>query len=346
MFPSFDIGVADLPAYFTLLMVGFTVAILAAHKEALRGGQIDGNTILDLGLLMLACGLIGSRVLHVLADGHFWTYVNLCVDPAAVPGLAVGDGLRCVNDAQCHRLALGDLCDAASGLCRQERDCLRVFKIWYGGYAYYGGLLLAVPVGIWFLHHRGQRVWQVADLVSWAISLGLAFGRTGCLLAGCCFGQVTDGPLGLAFPRFSPAWDRHVHDGLIAADAAASLPVHATQLYEAVFAALLALVLWRYYRRGPRFEGEVFFLFNAAYAVFRFAVELIRADDRGAWFGEAITTSQLISLPLLAWSMVAFARGRAWPVLGAAGVDQTAPAGTDPDPDVRATTDPAGDHEG
>ncbi|HAN31569.1 MAG TPA: hypothetical protein DCQ06_08215, partial [Myxococcales bacterium] len=76
-------------------MVAITSAILLSHKEALRRGM-DGNVILDLGLIVMACALIGARLLHVIADGHFWEYVHLCTDPDLLPGLALSGGRRCV----------------------------------------------------------------------------------------------------------------------------------------------------------------------------------------------------------------------------------------------------------
>ncbi len=317
MHPTFDLGFTQLPAYFTLLMVGFTIAILWAHAEGMRRG-IDGNSILDLGLLMLACGLIGSRALHVLADGQFWDYVHLCTAPEQVPALSMGAGLRCGSDEQCLAAGLGDLCETASGLCRQHRDCLRVFKIWYGGYAYYGGFLLAVPVGIWFLRWRRVQVWKFADIAGFAIAQGLVFGRTGCLLAGCCYGAPTQAPVGLTFPSHSPAWSKHLSDHLIERSATTSLPVHATQLYEALACALIsAFCYWRY-RKGPRFDGQIFYYFMFLYAVFRFSIEYLRADDRGLWLGGLLSTSQLISLPLLLWAGWCLWRGRAWPALAAA----------------------------
>ncbi len=312
MHPSFDLGFTTLPAYFTMLMVGITAGILLAHREGMRRG-LDGNTILDLGLLMMACGLIGSRALHVIADGHFWDYVHLCTDPSQLAGLALAGGRKCVTDAQCLSAGLGDLCDLSSGVCRQQQDCLRVFKIWYGGYVFYGGLGLCVPVGLWFLKRRGAAVWDVADLAGWAVPFGLILGRTGCFLAGCCFGGVTDSPVGFAFPRFSPAWHRHVGDGLITRAAEASLHVHPTQLYEAAAAAIIFALGYYRYRRGRHFRGELFFQFIILYAIFRIGVEFIRADDRGDWFWGTITTSQLVSLPALAWAAWAMWRRRAWP---------------------------------
>jgi phosphatidylglycerol---prolipoprotein diacylglyceryl transferase len=312
MHPSIEIGLTTLPSYFTLLMVGITAAILLGHREALRRG-LDGNAFLDLGLLMMAAGLIGARILHVLADGHFWEYVYLCTDPDKLPGLALDGGRRCTEALQCVNAGLGDLCDEPTGLCRQDRDCLRTLKIWYGGYVFYGGLLLAVPLGLWFVARRRMPMWQVADLAGWAIPFGLILGRIGCLLAGCCFGADTDGPFGLEFPRYSPAWQKHLELNLLDRGAAHSLAVHPTQLYEAIAAALICAFGWWRYRRGRHFEGEIFFQFLLLYGIFRFAVEFIRMDDRGEWFGGALTTSQLVSLPLIAWAAWVLVRRQAWP---------------------------------
>ena len=312
MHPSIDIGFTTLPSYFTLLMVGITAGILLAHREGVRRG-LDGNTILDLGLLMMAAGLIGARILHVLADGHFWDYVYLCTDPDKLPGLAIEAGRRCVDDVQCLNAGLGDLCDAPTGLCRQQQDCLRAFKIWYGGYVFYGGLLLAVPLGLWFLHRRRVSPWDVADLAAWAIPFGLVLGRLGCFLAGCCFGGVDDGPFAIAFPRYSPAWQSHVDAHLIERTAHASLSVHPTQLYEAVAAGAIAFYCWWRYRRGNHFRGELFFWFLLLYGIFRIGVEFVRADDRGDWIFGLFTTSQLVSLPLMAWAVWVLRRRRAWP---------------------------------
>lgn len=316
MHPSFDLwGLTSLPAYFTLLMVGFTLAILWVHAEGMRLGM-DGNALLDLGLLMLVCGLLGSRALHVVADGQWQDYVNLCLNPDQVTALAMPDGKPCGTDAACLQAGLGDRC-LASGSCGQYQDCLRVFKIWYGGYAYYGGLLLAVPVGLWFLRKKHLPVWRVADLASFGISLGLVFGRAGCFLAGCCFGGVTSGAFGVSFPPGSPAWERHVDTHALGRLAAHSLPVHATQLYEALGCGILCAVCFVWVRRGVRFAGQAFFVFLLGYACLRFALEFFRDDDRGLWlFGWS--TSQWISVPLAIWAIGSLVAGRAIPSLGGA----------------------------
>lgn len=311
MFPTFDLGFTTLPAYFTLLMVAITSAILVTHAEWLRK-RTDGNFMLDFGLLMMVCGLLGSRLLHVIADGHFMDYVNLCVDPAALEPLKLAAGQLCSTDQQCLNAALGDHC-LENGACGQYRDCLRVVKIWYGGYVFYGGLLLCIPSAIWFIRRRGVAIWSVGDVAGFGIPFGQFVGRLGCFFAGCCFGGPTEGPTGIAFPRYSPAWDTHIKEGLIDPSALHSLAVHPTQLYESAACFLIfALGVWRY-RRGNHFRGELFFQYVGLYALFRFAVEMVRADERGAWLGGLLSTSQLVSLPMLLWAAWVLIRRRPWP---------------------------------
>ena len=139
--------------------------------------------------------------------------------------------------------------------------------------------------------------------------------------------------MGIAFPRYSPAWTRHVSDHLVGRSALHSLAVHPTQLYEAGAAALIfALGYWRY-KRGRHFRGELFFQFLALYAIFRILVEFIRADDRGAWLWGLATTSQLVSLPILIWAGWVFWRRRAWPFPPA---DRSPPRSSDEPPQAPA----------
>ena len=78
----FTIFGEPVPAYFTLLMIGFAFATYLCQRGARRMG-FDHDTMIDLGLFALIWGVIGGRGLHVIADGYFWDYVHLCTDPSA-----------------------------------------------------------------------------------------------------------------------------------------------------------------------------------------------------------------------------------------------------------------------
>jgi phosphatidylglycerol---prolipoprotein diacylglyceryl transferase len=73
-----------------------------------------------------------------------------------------------------------------------------------------------------------------------------------------------------------------------------SLPIHPTQLYAAVDAGLLALVLWLLYPYRRR-DGEIFALLITVHPVTRFLLEMIRSDEPGQ-FNTSLTISQWISI--------------------------------------------------
>jgi prolipoprotein diacylglyceryltransferase len=72
---------------------------------------------------------------------------------------------------------------------------LDIFKIWSGGLVYYGGLIGAAGFAWIFLVLRTRstgefKIWHLADAIAPFLALGLAFGRVGCFLNGCCWGKV------------------------------------------------------------------------------------------------------------------------------------------------------------
>jgi phosphatidylglycerol:prolipoprotein diacylglycerol transferase len=296
------LGVA-LPSYFVLLLLAFLVATALGALWARRVGR-DPDVVVDLGLSMLVFGVLGARVLHVLADGYFWDYVHLCTDPEQV--------LWKVTRAECARLAEGDLptwlggappaplgrWDEAAGGCRPSaRDCFAWARFWAGGLTYYGGLLGASAAAVFQLRRDRFPFWKAADMAGLVVPVGLVYGRMGCLLGGCCFGQPHEGPLSLVFPPHSAASEAQWRAGLLSRPGQNSLGVHPTQLYEAF--ACLFLAGWLYFFVHPkkRYDGQVLLAFLAGYAALRFAIETLRADPRGALLG--LSTSQWLGVVLL-----------------------------------------------
>ncbi|HKP62156.1 MAG TPA: prolipoprotein diacylglyceryl transferase family protein [Polyangiales bacterium] len=288
-----------IPAYFALLMIGFGVATLVASRLAKRQG-LDHEVIIDLSLLSLIAGVLGGRLLHVIADGYFWDYVHLCTDPNAVIWRSV------TSIGECHQLH--GRWDAEAALCHAiERDCFAWAEFWNGGLAYYGGLVVATVAGIYFLRRERFPVGKGIDIVGAVLPLGIFFGRLGCFFGGCCFGLPTDSLLGLVFPAGSAASYEQFEHGLLPDKNLPSLPVFPTQLYEAFGCLAIAafLLLWLHPRK--RWDGQVLLSFLGLYAVLRFGLEYLRADDRGALLG--LSTSQLIGVAILAGCAAL------WPVL-------------------------------
>jgi len=161
------------------------------------------------------------------------------------------------------------------------------------GGVFYGGLIVATAVGIWFARKHRLPMWRTADACAPAIALGHVVGRMGCLLAGCCWGRPTDLPWGITFSNLFAA--SNVGTPLHVA-------LHPTQLYDAAAELVILLLLTGTERKGKPFAGRTFWLYMLLYAASRFSIEFFRGDPRGMMGGFA--TSQLIGIGLAPLALV------------------------------------------
>ena len=169
-----------------------------------------------------------------------------------------------------------------------------------GGLVLYGGLLLA-PVGYWlFCRRRGLAALPLADLLIPSVLIGLMFGRVGCLMHGCCYGDYSELPWSIEFPRDSAPYLTQVFRGCLPDDMSAprSLPLHPTQIYDALNALAIALLCWLAYPYRRR-DGEITAMAALLYPINRIAIEFLRWDEAGQ-FGTRFTISQWVSAGLIA----------------------------------------------
>ncbi len=170
-----------------------------------------------------------------------------------------------------------------------------------GGLVLYGGIIAGALAYFWFCHHRKLPPLGIADIITPSVCLGVGFGRIGCLLNGCCFGDRCDLPWGIVFPHDSVPFLALVQRGFLAPDALASPPLHPTQIYSSIDGFLTAgLTLW--YTRYRRVPGDVFGLALLISSATRFLIEFLRGDEGAFWLN--LTTAQLISLGLFAIGIV------------------------------------------
>ena len=85
------------------------------------------------------------------------------------------------------------------------RNPAGIFALWNGGLEFVGGVFLAIVVTLLYLHFQKLSIRRYLDILCIGLMLGLAFGRIGCLLNGCCFGATTDSRCAIRFPYASPA---------------------------------------------------------------------------------------------------------------------------------------------
>jgi phosphatidylglycerol:prolipoprotein diacylglycerol transferase len=166
------------------------------------------------------------------------------------------------------------------------------------GGVFYGGLIGAVLGTAILLRKRGIPFFTFADSAAPSIALGQFLGRVGCLLAGCCWGRHCELPWAITFS--DPKANENVGVPL-------GIPLHPTQIYEAVGTLVLCLLLLVFERR--RYSGETFVRYLFGYAILRFTIEIFRGDPRGSVFG-VMSTSQFIALCLVATAAAIWALRR------------------------------------
>ena len=126
---------------------------------------------------------------------------------------------------------------------RNPADLLNLVR---SGGVFYGGLIAAVSVALWYLWRHRMPVWTVTDVFAPGIALGHVIGRLGCLFAGCCFGKPTNVPWAITFHSEFAAQNVGTPLGI---------PLHPTQLYEAGAELLILGFLLLTERRGPSIPG-------------------------------------------------------------------------------------------
>jgi phosphatidylglycerol:prolipoprotein diacylglycerol transferase len=295
MKPEFISYPVHISSYPVLLLTGFFFGYLLARKRASRAA-IPGRHIDNIVLLLVIAGPFGARLFSRLFEMH----------------LGIWEALKVLNG---------------------------------GGLVFYGGFIVSIlTVMVYALIARLPLV-KLCDVAAPSAALGLAFGRIGCFMAGCCWGdvcvdsariaQITNPaaayqvwtvpilsgpgiPFAVTFPRDSDVYQQHAKLGLIGSDASRSLPVHPAQLYESAMAFILCGLLARKKSMRP---GQISLGLLLGYAVIRFSVEFLRADNSPVYWG--MTLSQVISILMAAvCSLLILARksgqGRATlPVLAA-----------------------------
>ena len=182
------------------------------------------------------------------------------------------------------------------------RSVWDLLKIWEGGLTFYGGFLMAVVATIGYLWIARLPILYWLDIIAPSIALGYAFGRLGCFLNGCCYGDTCPPNLGFAWPAGTIPWEHYADVALAAtglgpADtggaaggavtgALASVwhapVIFPAQLLSFVNAMLLFVVLTAMFRFKRR-HGQVLLVFILLYGVSRFLLECLRADEADAY---------------------------------------------------------------
>jgi phosphatidylglycerol:prolipoprotein diacylglycerol transferase len=166
--------------------------------------------------------------------------------------------------------------------------------LWSGIHA--PGAILGLVLGACLAVRRYRiPLTKFGDALAPTIGVGIAIGRLGCFLNGCCYGTPCTWPWCVVFPEGSSAWNQHRFLGLIALDATRSAPVHPLQLYFAASGLLItAVAFWLQPRK--RYDGQVALVSLLIFSLTSLALEPLRAPfGLRAYWGR---------LPQLTWVLL------------------------------------------
>ncbi len=205
----------------------------------------------------------------------------------------------------------------------------KVFAIWEGGLAIYGGVIGGVATAFIFTRVKKMRQLLFTDTAVLGLLTGQIIGRWGNFFNREVFGTYTKGLFSMQIDVrdvnwfFDPATPQSVVEAAYAGkpkalerileirnnatviDGATYISVHPTFLYESVWN-LVLLILLLFRTKHKKFDGEILLMYLFGYGLGRFWIEGMRTDQLFL-FNTAIPVSQLLSAILMAGSAVIYA---------------------------------------
>ncbi len=160
---------------------------------------------------------------------------------------------------------------------------IKILMIWQGGMSFHGGLIGAFIGLLIFSKNQNIKFFDISDLISLYIPIGLGLGRIGNFINGELYGKPTNTDWGVIFPAID------------------QIPRHPSMLYEAFLEGLVLFFLMRMiFYKNPS-KGILTSYFLIIYGVFRFSIEFLRVPDShiGYLYNNWLTMGQLLCIPMI-----------------------------------------------
>lgn len=164
----------------------------------------------------------------------------------------------------------------------------RIFAVWEGGLAIYGGVIAGVITLVLVCRHKKIPAGAFMDLAIYGLLIGQIIGRWGNFMNREAFGAETEVfcRMGLTAPNGTTVY------------------VHPTFLYESLWNLVLLAALIVFERRGKRrYDGQCALLYFFFYGLGRMWIEGLRTDS--LYIGSTgIRVSQLLSFVLVLTALI------------------------------------------
>jgi phosphatidylglycerol:prolipoprotein diacylglycerol transferase len=157
----FYLPIFNIPVYgYGVMLVIGFIAAMYLAQYLARRSNLDPEIFANVAIIALVTGVIGARLSHVLENISWYTNSHLPF----------------------------------------WENFWNAVNIRQGGLTYYGGFLLAFPCCVMYGIWKKVPIPTGMDIIAPCVMIGLAFGRIGCFLNGCCYGANANVPWAVEFP--------------------------------------------------------------------------------------------------------------------------------------------------
>jgi phosphatidylglycerol:prolipoprotein diacylglycerol transferase len=159
---------------------------------------------------------------------------------------------------------------------------LQIFNVREGGLSWHGAMIGGLIGTLILAKIKKMPLGKITDYASVHTTLGLAIGRIGCFLNGCCYGKPSNLPWAVEFTGTRIPFHRHP-----------------TQLYESILM-IITFFFCLYWWRKKKFHGEMTCILFLSYGIVRFIVEFFRENTPNQYlFNIPISQAQYFSIVLI-----------------------------------------------
>lgn len=282
----FHIGSFPIHTYGVLIVTGFLLAMYIAYRDARRQGAFV-DEVLDFAFWALLGGMVGARLVFIAVNWRTY-FIDRPFERVDALGISLPS----------------------------------VLVFWKGGLVFYGAALGGFAAFVWYCRKYKLPMLRFADVIIIGLPLAHAFGRMGCVAAGCCWGDpmyhfdvdgkvVADFFVTASFPDGALAYNsmlssmreqpevlqymRKAHE---------TVPLFPAQWFEA-FGELVVFFVLLFTRSRKWFHGQILLMYGLMYPILRSSIEVFRGDaERGYVIPGILSTSQFISLAVATAALV------------------------------------------
>ena len=154
-------------------------------------------------------------------------------------------------------------------------DPWEIFRIWNGGLAIYGGILVAILVAYIYCRIKKENLPLLCDICAISLLIGQSIGRWGNFFNQEAFGTNTTLPWGMTGSTIESELASMAAEGM---NVNPALPVHPTFLYESLWN-LMFIILFYIFFSKRKFDGQIMCSYLISYGVGRFFIEFLRTDS-------------------------------------------------------------------